>query len=141
MNYSSLYWWITGFLLLWGIAYAGLVVFSFLLATPEHWATLVDEGRIKAEYAAYISEIPGWVIVITMLAAATRLLGGVALVMHSSWAAPMYGISLCLVIAIMFRGFVLANVADVIRTSQIVLEFTFLVISVFAVWYASIQMK
>lgn len=121
---------------MWGVTYAGLVVFTFFMATPEHWAALVADGRIRAEYATYIGEIPGWAILITVFVAMTRLLGAVALLMHKSWALPVYGVSLSLVVVIMFRGFVLANVASVIRPSQIVLEFAFLLISVFAVWFA-----
>jgi uncharacterized membrane protein len=45
--------------------------------------------------------------------------------------------SLCLVVVIMFRGFVLADVASVIRTSQLILEIGFLLISIFAVWFSS----
>jgi hypothetical protein len=41
----------------------------------------------------------------------------------------------------MLRGFVLADVASVIRGAQIVLEFVFLSISVFAVWYANRQIQ
>jgi hypothetical protein len=82
MNNPILFWCVAIFLLLWGAAYAGLVVFSFGLSTPEHWANLVAEGRIKAEYAEYISDIPGWVVVVTVLAAVSRLLGGAALVMR-----------------------------------------------------------
>lgn len=70
----------------WGVAYFGLVIFSFFIATPEHWATLVLEGRIKAEYAVYIGEIPAWVVGITLVAAITRLLGGVALLVLSGFA-------------------------------------------------------
>ncbi|MCB8979350.1 MAG: hypothetical protein H6657_18210 [Ardenticatenaceae bacterium] len=49
---------VTGFLLLWVAAYAGLVIFSFVTSSPEHWAKLIADGRIKAEYAAYIANIP-----------------------------------------------------------------------------------
>lgn len=136
MNNPAIFWFISGFLLLWGIAYLGLVIFSFFIATPEHWATLVSEGRIKVEYAKYISEIPAWVIGVTLVAALTRLLGAMALLMHNSWALPLYAVSLALVLAIMFRGFVLADVASVIRGSQVALEVVFLLISGFAVWYA-----
>ena len=112
------------------------MVFSFFIATPEHWATLVQDGRIKAEYAVYISEIPAWVIGITLVAALTRLLGGIALLLRKGWALPCYVISFIFVAIIMFRGFVLADVASVIRNSQVVLEFVFLAISAFAVWFA-----
>ena len=138
LNNPAIFWCISGFLFLWGIAYLGLVIFSFFIATPEHWATLVSEGRIKAEYAAYISEIPTWVIGVTLIAAITRFLGGTALLFHNSSAFPLYGLSFLLVIVIMFRGFVLADVASVIRGSQIALEVAFFLLSAFAVWYAHV---
>lgn len=134
---TKTYWIVTGFLLLWGSAYAGLVLFTFVLSTPEHWAALVSKGRITAAYADYISEIPRWAIGATVTVALTRLFGAVFLALRSLWAFPLYSASLVLVVIIMFRGFVLADVASVIRTSQVVLEFVFLAISVFAVWYSS----
>lgn len=130
------YWGASILLLLWGIAYAGLVTFSFFVATPEHWASLVAEGRIKAEYATYISQIPAWVIGLTVATAATRLLGGIALLMQQGFALPLYSVSLALMAVLMFRGFVLADIASVIRTSQVFLEFAFLAISIFAVWFS-----
>jgi len=136
MNKLATYWLVTGLLLLWGCAYAGLVFFTFWLSTPDHWATLVSEGRILPGYAVYISEIPSWVVLITAIAAITRLFGAISLLVRSSWALPFYAISLGFVSVIMFRGFVLADVASVIRGSQVLLEFVFLSISVFAVWYS-----
>ena len=135
------HWIITVFLLLWGCAYAGLVTFSFFLASPEHWNRLVAEGRISAEYAQYIAKIPPWVIVMTCAAAATRLLGAVALVCFNSLAYPLYGLSLLLVATIMFRGFVLADVASVISKDQVVLEIVFLLLSMLAVLYSSHAVK
>lgn len=70
------HWLVSGLLLLWGIAYAGLVIFTFGLSTPEHWAGLVSQGRISAAYADYISRIPLWVELVTILAALTRLQTG-----------------------------------------------------------------
>ena len=136
MSNMAFHWLITVFLLLWGCAYAGLVTFSFFLASPEHWSRLVSEGRISAEYASYIAEIPTWVIVITCAAALTRLLGAVALVCFNVLAGPLCGLSLLLVAVIMFRGFVLAEVATVISKDQIVLEIVFLLLSVLALLYS-----
>lgn len=110
--------------------------FTFEISTPDHWAKLVSEGQITAGYADYISQIPTWVLVITAIAAITRLLGAISLLLRRSWALPFYTVSLCFVTVIMFRGFVFADVASVIRNSQIVLEFVFLSISIFAVWYS-----
>ncbi|MFK8053472.1 MAG: hypothetical protein AB8F65_10915 [Woeseiaceae bacterium] len=41
----------------------------------------------------------------------------------------------------MFQGFVLADVASVIRSSQVMLEFGFLAISLFAVWFSKLQIE
>ena len=139
INNPIAFWCVSGFLFVWGVAYFGLVIFSFFIATPEHWAALVSEGRIKAEYVVYIGDIPAWVIGITLVAALSRLLGGAALLMHNSWALPSYGVSLVLVAIIMFRGFVLADVASVIRGSQVALEIAFFALSGFAVWYAYVN--
>lgn len=136
MTSAIAFWCISGFLFLWGTAYLGLVLFSFFISTPDHWASLVSEGRIKAEYAVYIREIPRWVIVITLLAALTRFGGGVALLLKHKSAVALYVFSFVLVVVIMFRGFVLADVASVIRRSQVFLEIAFLIISAFAIWYA-----
>ncbi|WKE66568.1 hypothetical protein PVT67_04775 [Gallaecimonas kandeliae] len=134
-----LYWTVSTLLLLWGLAYAGLVFFSFVLAKPAHWAALVAKGRIQAEYADYIAAIPGWVVLLTAAAAASRLLGALALFWQSAWAFTLYGLSLFLVVIIMFRAFALAKVARVIRPSQVALELAFLLISVFAAWFSAMQ--
>lgn len=136
MGNAIVFWGVSGFLFLWGTAYLGLVAFTFFFAGPEHWATLVAQGRIKAQYATYIQNIPQWVTVITVLAALTRFSGGVALLLKNGWAFALYSVSLVLVAVLMFRGFFLADVASVIRRSQVFLEIGFLLCSVFAVWYA-----
>ena len=130
------YWSIVAFLLVWGIAYAGLSFFSFVLATPQDWARMVEKGRILPEYVDYIARIPNWVIATTAIAAFTRLFGAVALVLRKTWAVSMYSISLACVVVIMFRGFVLADVASVIRTSQVWVEALFMGLSIFAVWFS-----
>jgi hypothetical protein len=132
---------ISGLLLLWGMAYAGLVYFTFVISTPAHWAALVAKGQIKAEYADYIAALPGWVVPTTVLAALSRLFGALFLLLRLAWAFHLYVLSLGFVTAIMFRGFVLAGVASVIRSSQIALEIVFLLISVFAVWYSKLQIR
>jgi hypothetical protein len=130
------FWVVSTFLFLWGVAYAGLVIFTFALSGPEHWQSLVAQGRIKPEYAVYIANIPAWAMLLTCLAAASRFAGGLGLMLRKSWAVPAYGASLVLVAVLMFRGFVLADVASVIRTSQIWLEAAFMALSIFAVWWA-----
>ncbi len=80
------------------------------------------EGVIKQEYADYIAAIPSWVIGVSLLAAITRVLGAIGLLLRRAWALTSYVISLLCVVIIMFRAFVLADVASVIRTSQIGVE-------------------
>ena len=133
------YWIFSVFLFVWGLAYAGLVIFTFVVSTPSHWQSLIAEGRITAQYAEYIANIPTWVVLTTFLAATSRLLGGFGLLAQKAWAFPAYAVSLLLVLILMFRGFVLADVASVIRTSQIWLEAGFLLLSVAAVWWARYQ--
>ncbi len=130
------YWPVAGFLFLWGLAYAWLTLFSFVLADPDDWAELVAAGRVLPEYVEYIGRIPGWVIATTAVAAITRLGGAIGLLLRRSWAAPVYALSLVCVFVIMFRGFVLADVATVIRTSQIWVEALFMALSLFAAWFA-----
>lgn len=130
------FWAISIVLLFWGLAYGFLVAFTLLLSTPEDWSELVANGVIKQEYADYIAGIPTWVMAITVVVAITRFLGAVGLLLRRSWALPSYAMSMGLVFVIMFRGFVLANVASVIRDSQIAVELLFIALSIFAVWFA-----
>lgn len=136
MSEGILFWTVALFLLVWAVSYAGLVVFTFIFSTPDHWEKLVSEGRILQAYADYIAQIPTWVVWLTYLAAGTRLAGASALVLKSSVAAPMLAVSLLFVAILMFRGFVLAGVARVIRRSQVMLELVFLGLSVFSTWFA-----
>ncbi|MEL7298664.1 MAG: hypothetical protein AAGJ86_13460 [Pseudomonadota bacterium] len=120
----------------WGVAYLGLVVFTFFVASPSHWSALVQDGRITQAYADYIDRIPVWVIGLTLLTAATRFLGGMGLLLQQTWSFYVYALSGLCTITIMFRGFFLADVASVIRRSQVLLEIVFLLLSLFAVWFS-----
>jgi len=130
------YWVISAVLFIWGAAYAWLALFSFALATPDDWANMIANDRILPEYADYIARIPAWVVAITAIAAFTRLFGALCLLFRRSWAVLLYSISLACVVVIMFRGFVFADVASVIRDSQIGVEALFMALSIFAVWFS-----
>lgn len=133
---TASYWIISSGLLIWGFAYAYLVIVTFFFSTPQDTAALVADGIIKQEYADYIAKIPTWVIGISVLAAITRLFGAIGLLLRRSWTAVLYSVSLACVAIIMFRGFVLEDVASVIRNSQIGVEMLFMALSIFAVWFA-----
>lgn len=139
MSNPIVQWAVSVFFLLWGLAYAGLVAFTVGVADEGHWNKLVNEGVIKVEYAEYIANIPAWVLGITVIAAITRLLAGIALILQKSWALPVYVVSLIFVCIIMYRGFFVADIVAVIRPSQVRLEIGFLFLSVAAVWFAYVQ--
>ena len=130
------FWTVAGILLLWGLAYTWLTFFSFVLADADDWAAMVEKGRILPEYVEYIARIPPWVIGLTAITAVTRLGGAIGLVLCQRWSVWAYAVSLVCVVVIMFRGFVLADVASVIRTSQIWVEAVFMSLSIFALWFA-----
>ncbi|MEM7765131.1 MAG: hypothetical protein AAF290_13775 [Pseudomonadota bacterium] len=132
----NLFWPIALALAVWGLAYLGLVVFTFFVASPSHWHALVVDGRITQAYADYINRIPDWVVGLTLVTAVTRLCGGVGLLLQQTWSFHVYALSGLCTIAIMFRGFFLADVASVIRRSQVMLEIVFLLLSLFAVWFS-----
>lgn len=126
------FWIIAGILLLWAVAYAWLTFFSFVLADAGDWSAMVDKGYILPEYVDYIGRIPFWAVGLTAIAAVTRLAGAAGLVLRKRWSTWAYGLSLFCVIIIMFRGFVLADITSVIRTSQIWVEALFMGLSLFA---------
>ena len=130
------FWLVSGVLLVWGLAYLWLTFFSFVLADSEDWNSMVEKGRILPEYVEYIAQIPNWVIGITAVAALSRLGGAVGLLFCQRWSIWAYALSLGCVAVIMFRGFVLADVASVIRTSQLWVEALFMAMSIFAVWFS-----
>lgn len=130
------YWLISVFLTLWGFAYAWLVTSAFLLATPDDFEALVASGRISAGYRDYIALIPPWVIGLSFIAAITRLGGGMGLLLRKRWSQQLYFASCLCVCVLMFRAFVIADVASVIDATQIAIEALFLTLSFFAPWYA-----
>lgn len=122
--------------MLWSLAYAWLCIFSFALADRSNWAEMVAKNRILPEYVDYILAIPSWIVALTAICAITRLTGSVGMALYQSWSLWAYLVSLLCTAVIMFRGFVFAHVARVIRKSQIVVEILFLSLSVFAPWFA-----
>ncbi|MEM1192368.1 MAG: hypothetical protein AAGH42_03130 [Pseudomonadota bacterium] len=72
----------------------------------------------------------------TVVLAGLRITGGIGLFWRQRWCVPVYGAALLLTAIIMIRGFVFADVASVIRPSQIGIEILFIVISIFAVLHA-----
>ncbi len=137
MNKPGLkYWLVAAVLSIWAMAYGWLVTFTFMLATPADFNELVESGRILPEYRDYVFAIPDWAIALTGLAAITRIGGAVGLLLRRRWSFRWYLWSLACVVILMYRGFFVSNVAEVIRPSQIAVEILFLLLSFFAVGFS-----
>ena len=77
-----------------------------------------------------------WAIAVGIIAAVTRLLGAIALLLRSAWALPLYLVSLTFFLVALFRAFVLADVANVMSMGHVATEVVFVTLSAFAVWFA-----
>lgn len=132
---SVWFWVISVALLLWGLAGASIYT-AYFIETPEEFASSAESAANAQAYADYVENIPAWAIAVGIVAAATRLLGAICLLARRAWALPLYMVSLVFLLAAMFRAFILANVASVMRGSHIAIEVVFIVLSVFAAWFA-----
>lgn len=132
---SIAFWAISIFLLLWGLAGASIYV-AYFLETPEEFARSAETAANRQAYADYVANIPFWAVGAGIIAAASRLLGAIGLLLRRSWALPLYVVSAAFFVVVLFRAFVLADVASVMSGGHIAIEVVFLALSVFAVWFA-----
>lgn len=133
---SSVSFWVVSIaLLLWGLGGA-LIYIAYFIETPEEFAQAAETIANRQAYADYVANIPYWAIAVGMLAAVTRLLGAIGLLLRRDWALPLYIISVVFFLGALYRGFVLANVSNVMSGLHIAVELVFLALSIFAVWFA-----
>ena len=132
---SVSFWVISVALMLWGLAGASIYV-AYFFETPEEFAQSAETAANRQAYADYVANIPYWAIAIGIIAAATRLLGAIGLLLRRAWALPLYIVSVVFFLGALFRGFVLANVSSVMSGPHIVVEIVFLALSIFGVWFA-----
>ncbi len=132
---SITFWFTTSILLLWGLGGASIYV-AYFLETPQEFALTAETAANRDVYAEYIANIPLWAIAVGIVAAVARLLGAVALLLRSAWALPLYLVSLPFFLMALYRAFVLADVAKVMSLGHIATEVVFVVLSVFAIWFA-----
>ena len=128
------FWVISSALLLWGVGGASIYV-AYFIETPEEFARTAEAAANRQAYADYVANIPFWAIAVGMIAALTRLLGAIGLLLRRAWALPLYIISVVFFLVALYRAFILANVASVMSGPHIAVEFVFLALSVFAVWF------
>ncbi len=132
---SISFWVISIALLLWGLGGASIYI-AYFIETPEEFAQTAETAANRQAYAVYIANIPVWAIAVGMIAAVTRLLGAIALLLRLAWALPFYIISVVFFLIALYRAFVLANVSSVMSGPHISIELVFLALSIFAVWFA-----
>ena len=133
---SALFWVISGALLLWGLGGASIYV-AYFIETPEEFALTAETAANRQAYADYVANIPFWAIAVGIIAAVTRLLGAIGLLLRRAWALPFYIISVVFFLLALYRAFVLANVASVMSGPHIAVEGVFLALSIFAIWFAN----
>ncbi len=132
---SVLFWVISLALLLWGFGGASIYI-AYFIETPKEFAETAETAANKQAYADYIAGIPFWAIAVGIIAAVTRLLGAIGLLLRRAWALPLYIISVVCFLVALYRAFVLANVARVMSGPHIAVELGFIALSIFAVWFA-----
>ncbi len=130
-----LFWVISIALLLWGLGGASIYI-AYFIETPEEFAETAETAANRQAYADYIANIPFWAIAVGIVAAASRLLGAIALLLRRAWALPLYIISIVFFVVALYRAFILADVASVMSGPHIAVELVFVALSIFAVWFA-----
>ncbi len=88
-----LFWVISIALLLWGFGGASIYI-AYFIETPEEFAETAEAAANRQAYADYIANIPSWAIAVGLIAATTRLLGAIGLLLRRAWALPLYIISM-----------------------------------------------
>ena len=132
---SISFWVISIVLLLWGLGGASIYI-AYFIETPEEFAQTAETAANRQAYADYVANIPFWAIAVGMIAAMTRLLGAIGLLVRRAWALPLYIVSTVFFLIALYRAFVLANVSSVMSGPHIFVEIAFLTLSIFGVWFA-----
>ena len=130
-----MFWIIAIVLLLWGLGGASIYV-AYFVESPQEFASSAETAANSQAYAEYIANIPAWAIAVGAIAAVTRLLGAIALLLRRAWSLPLYVVSLPFFLLALYRAFFVANVADVMSGAHISVEFVFLGLNIFAIWFA-----
>jgi hypothetical protein len=129
------FWIISIVLLLWAFGGASIYV-AYFVETPGEFAQTAETAANRQAYAEYIANIPAWAITAGIIAALTRLLGAICLLLRRAWALPLYVISLASFLVAIYRAFVIADVARVMSGQHIAVEVVFVALSVFGVGFA-----
>lgn len=132
-----LFWIVSIALLLWGLGGASIYV-AYFIETSDEFARTAETAANREAYAEYVENIPAWAIAVGIIAAVTRLLGAIGLLLRRTWALPLYVVSLVFFLLALYRAFVLADVASVMSGQHVAIELVFVVLGVFATWFAHV---
>jgi hypothetical protein len=133
---ASIFFWLSAaVLLLWGLG-GGSIYVAYFVETPTEFAHSAEAPINREAYAEYIAHIPAWALAAGIGAALARLLGVGCLFLRRAWALRFFVVSLLLFMVALYRAFILADVADVMSSGHIATEIVFLLLSIFAVWFA-----
>lgn len=128
--------WVTAsLLLLWGMAGLSIYV-AYFIETPEQFAQTAEDAAHREAYAEYISNIPVLALVLGIGAAVTRFAGAGALLLRSRWALPLYVLSALMFSVLLYRAFVTGKASEVMSAPHIAIEFIFLALHAYAIWFA-----
>lgn len=129
------FWLVSLALLLWGLGGASIYV-AYFVETPQQFAQTAEASEHRQAYAAYVASIPAWAIAVGIIAAVTRLLGAIALLLRRRWALPLYVGSLAFFLVALYRAFVLAGAGRIMGGTHIAIELVFVTLGAFGVWFA-----
>lgn len=123
------YWIISGLALLWNLvgvaAYVGQVTM-----TAEALDALPEAQRVMIE------NTPVWATSAFATATTAGVLGCLLLIVRSSWAVPMFLLSLGAVLVQMYHAFVLANAIELFGAAAIAQPALIIAIGVGLIWYS-----
>jgi hypothetical protein len=130
------YWLISTLLLALGLGYALLIVEAFFVLRPEDFDNLVRAGMILPGYSAYVQELPGWIVALSLFKSATRIAGAAALLLRRRWAITAYGLSLAATCTIFLRGFLIDDRASFEGPAQVGFDVLFFALAFYALYFA-----
>jgi hypothetical protein len=132
------FWLVSLALLLWGLGGASIYV-AYFVESPQQFAQTAEASEHRQAYAAYVASIPAWAIAVGIVAAVTRLLGAIALLLRRRWALPLFVVSSVFFLVALYRAFVLAGAGKVMGGTHIAIELAFVALGAFGVWFAYVN--
>lgn len=124
----------------WVIGGAALVWNLIGVMTYVMQVTMTEEALMalpEAERAIY-QNMPAWATSAQAIAVTAGVLGCILLLLRSSWAVPVFLLSLAGVLMQMYHAFVIANAFEVLGPSSAVLPALVIGIAAALIWYARV---